>query len=184
MNQSDYLIPFVGIIYALSATDLLVSAHRLLIERQSVKFHVVPIIWALISFLMIINGWWGFFEINENIKLQNAGQLFLLSLLPLFMFLIASLSLPHKAHDEMNMWGYFDQHKIPFYLCHATYLFVIPLVLGSFVEEVNYGQVFRNISVAIVFIVLIWLRHWLWHFIAGTTYLLSLLQAIFKQAIS
>ncbi|MFT6270311.1 MAG: hypothetical protein ACJAVV_003145 [Alphaproteobacteria bacterium] len=41
MNQFEYLIQFVGIIYALSATDLLVSVHRLIIERKN-----LPFIWS------------------------------------------------------------------------------------------------------------------------------------------
>lgn len=184
MNQFEYLIPFVGIIYALSATDLLVSTHRIIIERQSIKFHFVPIIWAVVAFLLIINGWWGFLQVNDKIELQNAGQLFVLSLLPLIVFLVASLSLPHKIKEGLSMWEYFCEHKIPFYISHTAYLLIIPLVLGSFAEQVNYEQVVRNVIIALVFLGLIWLKHWIWHFAVGTVFLLGLLLSIFQQSTS
>lgn len=73
MTQFEYLIPFVGFIYAISATDLLISAHRIIIERKTIKMHAIPFIWAVVAFLMIINGWWGFLEINSKInsKMQD-----------------------------------------------------------------------------------------------------------------
>lgn len=183
MNQFEYLIPFVGIIYALSATDLLVSAHRLIIERNKVTLHLVPIIWAIVAFLLIINGWWGFFEINQKIVLENAGQLFLLSLLPLVLFLVASLSLPHNVKGHIDLWDYFCEHKIPFYLSHLLYLLLIPLILGNFADQLNLTQVVRNLVLAFVFLGLIWLKHWGWHLAVGTAFMLSLLSSIFKQSI-
>lgn len=182
MNQFEYLIPFVGIIYALAATDLLVSTHRLIIERKRFTAHAVPIIWAIVAFLMIINSWWGFLDINQKIVLENAGQLFLLSLLPLMLFLIASLSLPHKIKNHLNLWEYFCEHKAPFYLSHTIYLLLIPLVLMDFSDQLNVAQITRNIVMALVFLSLIWLKHWAWHFLVGSAFMLGLLMSIFKQS--
>lgn len=184
MNQFEYLIPFVGIIYALSATDLLVSTHRLIIERKQVRFHLVPIIWAIVAFLVIINAWWGFLQINEKIKLDNAGQLFLLSLLPLVVFLIASLSLPHKIEKNMDLWAYFDAHKVPFYLCHCVYMVLIPLILGNFADSLNFEQVTKNAVLAALFFALMWLRHWGWHLAMGSIFMLSLLASLFNQSMT
>jgi hypothetical protein len=183
MNQFEYLIPFVGIIYALSATDLLVSVHRLIIDRKTITFHVVPIIWAIEAFLLIINGWWGFLDINNKIVLENAGQLFLLSLLPLVLFLIASLSLPHKVKNGLSLWEYFNAHKVPFYLSHMAYFILIPIVLGSFADEQNVMQTLKLLGLASVFLCLIWLKHWGWHLAASSFFMLGLLGSIFSQSI-
>ncbi len=183
MNQFEYLIPFVGIIYALSATDLLVSSHRIIVSRHTIKVRFTPILWAVIGFLLIINGWWGFIQFNDKIELKNAGQLFFLSLLPVSVFLIASLSLPHHFDDDLDMWDYFNQNKFPFYLCHAVYLLLIPIVLGSFADELNYEQVIKNIIMACLFLSLIKLKHWAWHAITGALFLSALLLSLFNQSI-
>lgn len=182
MNQFEYLIPFVGIIYALSATDLLVSSHRIIVHCRAIRLHIVPILWAVIAFLLIINGWWGFILVNDQIKLENAGQLFCLSLLPVSVFLIASLSLPHSFEDKLDMWEYFNQNKLPFYCCHAGYLLLIPLVLGSFAEQINYEQVIKNIVMAVLFLSLIKLKHWAWHGVGALAFFVALLQSLFNQS--
>ena len=183
MDQFEYLIPFVGIIYALSATDLLVSVHRLIIERKRVTFHLVPIIWAIEAFLLIINGWWGFLDFNKNIVLESAGQLFLLSLLPLVLFLVASLSLPHKVDKPLSLWDYFNAHKIPFYLSHMAYFLLIPIVLGSFADEINVVQTLKLLGLALVIFCVMWLKHWGWHLAVSSFFMLALLGSIFSQSI-
>lgn len=183
MNQFDYLIPFVGIIYALSATDLLVSAHRLIIERRRITFHSVPIIWAVTAFLLIINAWWQFFEINKNIELKNAGQLFLLSLLPMIIFMISSFSLPHKIDDNFSMWDYYNDHKKPLFFSHILYILMIPAVLGLFVETINTLVILRSLGFSLIFVSLLWINHWVWHLLVGLTMMTSLLYSIFQQTI-
>ena len=183
MEQFEYLIPFVGIIYALSATDLLVSTHKIIVARRSISFHAVPFIWAIVAYLLMINGWWGFLQINNQIELKNAGQLVFLSVLPLSVFLIASLSLPHNFESDLNMWEYFSEHKTPLYICHAVYMLLIPLVLGSFAKQFNYEQVLKNLVIAVALLVLIRLRHWLWHFVAGAAFMSVLLQSLFEKSV-
>jgi hypothetical protein len=98
--------------------------------------------------------------INNKIVLENAGQLFLLSLLPLVLFLIASLSLPHKVNKELSLREYFNAHKVPFYLSHMAYFLLIPIVLGNFADEQNIVQTLKLLGLASVFFCLIWLKHW------------------------
>ena len=183
MTQFEYLIPFVGIIYALSATDLLVSTHRIIVERHHIKFHLVPFVWALVAFLLIVNAWWGFLQLNDKITLENAGQLFVLSLLALTVFLISSLSLPHQVNQNLCMWEYFCKQKTALYLCHTVYLVLIPVVLGSFADDINTAQVSRNVVLSIIFVGLIWVKHWGWHLTAGILFSMALLTSIFKQSI-
>lgn len=179
MSQFEYLVPFVGFIYALAATDLLISMHRLIIERKNITINAVPILWAIVAFLTIINGWWGFFNINNSIVLENAGQLFLLSLIPMLVFLISSLSLPHVVTPNMSLWDYFYEHKMPFYLCHALYLLLIPVVSFIFTTSVNTPQTVRFVILSSVLLSLIWLKNWRWHFFIGLFYMISLFHSLF-----
>ena len=181
MSQFEYLIPFVGIIYALAATDLLVSAHRIIIERERIAFHPVPIIWAMIAFLLVINAWWGFFEVNENIKLNNAGQLFLLSLLPMIIFLISALSLPHTINKEFSMWEYYERNRVPLFASHIIYLILIPVVMGVVSDVVNTQQTIRNLAFILVFASLMWIKHWVWHLLVGVVFMSVIIMSLFKQ---
>jgi hypothetical protein len=119
---------------------------------------LVPIIWGIEAFLLIISGWWGFLELNNSIVLENAGPLFLLSLLLLVLFLIASLSLPHKVNKPLRLWDYFNAHKILFYFCHMAYFLLIPIVLGSFADEVNIIQTLNLLGLTFVLFCLMWLK--------------------------
>ncbi len=184
MNQFEYLIPFVGIIYALAATDLLISTHRIIIERRRIKFHVVPIIWAFVAFLLVINAWTGFFEVNKNITLENAGELFILSLLPMIIFLISALSLPHTIKDDFCMWEYYEHHKAPLFASHIIYLVLIPAVMFFVADVANIQQALRNLAFIAVFAWLIWVKHWAWHLAVGLVFMSVIILSIFKQSIS
>jgi hypothetical protein len=183
MPQFEYLIPFVGIIYGLGATDLLVSIHRLIIERRTITFHILPISWAAVSFVLIINGWWGFFDINKSIKLEHAGHLFLLSTLPLSLFLTTAMSLPHKVDGYLNLLDYFNEHKKPFYLSLCIYLLLIPIVLNIISEVPQWQNIASHSIVCSLLIVLIWVKHWGWHLLFVILFFANTMSSIFKQSI-
>ncbi len=183
MEQFEYLIPFVGIIYGLSAADLLSSFHRLIIERDKVKLHIVPLSWSVVSFLLIINGWWGFFHINQSIMLKSAGDLLLLSLLPLTLFLTIALSLPHQINRQLNLWEYFNQHKKPFYGCLTLYLLLIPTVLFLMVDDATWQSFISPVVMSVILTALIWLKHWLWHFLASALFIVSLIHTLYQQSL-
>lgn len=182
MNQFEYIIPFVGIIYGLSATDILISSHRIIIEREKVKFHIVPFVWAVVAFLLIINGWWAFFEINTVIELENAGQLLVLTLLPLIAFLFCALSLPHKVEQGLDLWAYFYRHRVPFYLSMCAYLLLIPLIASSFLPN-GAENTPQLLIVSAILIISIWIKYWIWHLVIGALYAWSLTYTLFNQTI-
>lgn len=184
MDQFEYLIPFVGIIYGLSAADLLTSMHRIIIERHKIALHIVPISWAAVSFLLIINGWWGFFDINRVITLKSAGDLFLLSLLPIVLFLTIALSLPHKVDSRLNLWQYFKAHKRPFYGSLALYLMLIPTVLFTLSPEASLNEFISPLIMSAILIALMWLKHWAWHFTVSLLFILSLVSTLFRQSMA
>ncbi|WND04064.1 hypothetical protein QGN29_06710 [Temperatibacter marinus] len=183
MEQFELLIPFVGIIYALSATDLLVSAHRIIIERKHVKVDIVPILWAVIAFLFMINAWWQFFEVNANIELKNAGQLFILSLLPMTVFMISAFSLPHTIKSNLSMWDYYDCNKYPLFLSHIAYLVVIPLIMWTFTDMINLEVIIRNLAFIAVFVSLMLIKNWAWHFVIALVFMVIILYSTFQQTL-
>lgn len=58
MDIGGYWATFVSIILGLGVADLLMNFHRLLHERKRVRWDALPLTWAVIALLWIINYWW------------------------------------------------------------------------------------------------------------------------------
>ncbi|MGX5173210.1 hypothetical protein ACUR5C_04175 [Aliikangiella sp. IMCC44653] len=186
MQQFEYVIPFVGLIYGLCATELLTSLYRLLEQRKKVEFHVIPLLWALACFLMIINGWWGFFDINSKLKISKASQLLVLSLLPLLTFMFCATVLPRSLPNAgINMWHYFLSQRVIFFPFISLYLITIPLVMYSIdsSKEINYFNldqwIFALLVFALSFIKNIWI-----HSLIVIVMLASLISTLNNQTLS
>ncbi len=185
MTQSEYILPFVSIIYSLSAADLLVSLHRLLINRAAVNWHFLPLLWALVCFLMIINGWWGMFHITATVQIEHALDLLLLSLLPITTFFFSALALPHDVPREgLVMKRYFMDHVKPFYITLIAYLVIIPLVFSHLAAtEINLQNILANSVLCLCLLAMVFVKNIKAHTVLALLVLLSMLGTLSDQGI-
>lgn len=58
MDIGGYWATFVSIVLGLGVADLLMNFHRLLHERKRVDWDALPLVWAVIALLWIVNYWW------------------------------------------------------------------------------------------------------------------------------
>lgn len=186
MTQSEYILPFVSILYSLSAADLLTSLHRLLINRTIIKWHFLPLLWAAICFLMIINGWWGLFQLTTIIEINNASDLLLLSLLPITTFFFCALALPHTITGAgMDLKQYFMANVKPFYLTLIAYLASIPLVATCLTEtELNAQNIIANTTLSLCLLGVLFVKNTKAHSILAILVLASMLGTLSKQSLT
>lgn len=108
MNPSEHLAVLVSIIIGLAIADLLTSFHRLVRARDRVRFHWLPLTWAGLIFLQLVQIWWVyFFALQAELWRGYFAYVFFL-LVPVLLFLIASWVLPdHEAKEGVDLEAYY-----------------------------------------------------------------------------
>ncbi|NMH61423.1 hypothetical protein [Alteromonas ponticola] len=184
MEQFDYIIPFISIIYGIAIADLLSSVYRLVEERQRVRMHPIPFIWAAVCFTAIINGWWAFFQIMENFTVKSAGNLFILSFLPTLTFLFSSAVLPSRISSECDLWMFYRKNRVIFFGTFAAYLLSVPTILYLLFDQFNQLYVISQLVGCLLLILCILVeRQWL-HWLISLYFAYNIAAGLFNQTLN
>ncbi|MCW8109665.1 hypothetical protein OPS25_14235 [Alteromonas ponticola] len=184
MQQFDYIIPFISIIYGIAIADLLSSIYRLVEERQHVRMHPVPFVWAAVCFTAIINGWWAFFQIMENFKVTSAGNLFVLSLLPTLTFLFSSAVLPNRIGESCDLWQFYRKNRVIFFSTFAAYLLSVPIILYGLFDHFNQLYVISQlVGCLLLFLCITIEKPWL-HWIISLYFAYNIGAGLFNQTLT
>lgn len=101
MDIGGYWATFVSIILGLGVADLLMNFHRLLHERKRVNWDALPLVWAVIALLWIINYWWA---VAANLTRWSDTRFVIefatAAIPPIMLFLMAASLLPRAAPAE------------------------------------------------------------------------------------
>ena len=114
MGIAEHVTVFISIIVGLAVADMLMSFHKLLRVRHSVRWHWLPLAVALFMVLLIVTYWWLAFT-----WYQSADKLSVAAFMPtllqfVLLFLLAAASLPDDVPAEgvdLRAW-YFDNSKL------------------------------------------------------------------------
>jgi hypothetical protein len=94
VSQIEYLIALISIIVGLGLADLARSLRELVRPDRAVRWHWLPLTWAAIVFLIILQLWWASFETLQE-DLFGRVLVFLPYLLMfLILYLACSFALP------------------------------------------------------------------------------------------
>lgn len=76
-----------SIVLGLGLTELLSSLHHLFHPRTRVKWHWIPLVWAFLVFIAVVQLWWSMFEFGRASDLPNFFELVLIC---------GSVEVPHR----------------------------------------------------------------------------------------
>ena len=93
MTPFEHLAVLISIVLGLGLTQLLMSAHRLVQARERVTFYWLPVAWAAILFVSLIEWWWASFGLRTQTVWNFFYFLFIL-LSPVSLYLAAAFALP------------------------------------------------------------------------------------------
>lgn len=101
MDIGGYWATFVSIVVGLGLADLLMNCHRLLHERKRVDWDALPLVWAVVTLLWIINYWWAIAAnltgwAHTRVVLEFVAG----AVPPILLFLIAASLLPRAMPAE------------------------------------------------------------------------------------
>ncbi len=107
LNLFQYLGAFVTIVLALAVSDLMMSVHRLILARQRVKWHLLPIAAAVYVFLAVLSEFFSLW-VNANVHIVPFFYLLLLVTVSGFAALAAFTVLPdHVPEEGVDLLAYY-----------------------------------------------------------------------------
>jgi len=102
MSQLEYLVALISIIVGLGLADLVRSIRELVQPSRDVRWHWLPLLWAFMVFLVILQLWWSSFD---ALRAEPFGRaLIFLPYLSMFLvlYLVCSFALPDPGWESAS----------------------------------------------------------------------------------
>ena len=125
VEQAIYIRGLLSILVGLSLSTLVQSAHRLFRISERVKWSWLPLAWAIMSTLMIVQTWWAYFEIHQSPVWLNLFAF----LLPLSVFIVLSLICASALPDAKAVPDEGEVDMEALYFAQRRYFFGLWAVL-------------------------------------------------------
>jgi hypothetical protein len=104
MDIREHSITLVSVIVGLGLTELLANLNRLIRSRRDVRWYALPLLWAAVCLILVVNLWWGIYLGAIGIATpSNAGAFLLYLVVPVLLYLVCAAALP-----EVRDAGPFD----------------------------------------------------------------------------
>jgi len=102
MSQSEYLIVFVSILIGLGLSDLMSSLRDLVQPKRDVRWHGLPMIWAVIVLGYVLAVWWMLFRLLRLEMWYHPVAFLPVLMTVLTLYMLCAFTLP-DADPESNM---------------------------------------------------------------------------------
>lgn len=122
MTASEHLLVLLSLILGLGLEELLSNVKRLVGIRERVRFHWLPVAWAVIVFVLAVQWWWALFSQVRVAGPENFFYFLSQLLTGIVIYLIASSVFPDVGRESSAdlKAHYFDNRRWFFGLA-ATY---------------------------------------------------------------
>jgi hypothetical protein len=187
MDISGYWATLVSIIIGLGLADVLVNFHRLLTERDRVRWDALPLVWTVSVLLLLLNYWWALALNRDAARTANtAGEFGLAATIPILLFLVCASALPRRlpAEGMLDMRSEWERQRKLF----AT-LFLLYMASNWAVAILVYGgvgwdlqTVLRAVVTALV-ATLLFVRSRSWNWIVALVVLASAIARLAVQQV-
>ncbi|HNW43680.1 MAG TPA: hypothetical protein PKI19_04195 [Elusimicrobiales bacterium] len=129
MDTFSFVMVAYSMIIGLAITVLLSKFGQLIQNRRRIRFHWLPVYWALMLFLIqvqVLWSMWGF----RSLPQWHLFSFFLILLLTVFVYLPATVVLPDSYGDDTaaDLLGFFNGHRRAFFILFAFVPFVSFLI--------------------------------------------------------
>lgn len=115
-------LTLVSIVAGLGLTELLLNFYKLVEDRRHVVWDALPLAWALLILIAVVNYWWGTRAIMANVSGWTTGDFMLLMIPPIFLFLACAAALPRIVPDgPRNMEALYADQRTVFLIFFLAY---------------------------------------------------------------
>lgn len=107
MTIYEHLSVLISIVIGLGLTHLLGNVHELVQARERVRLHWMPITWAALVFVGLVQWWWSSFQFQDHQQWTFFWFLFVL-MRPVLSYLSAAFVLPRvEAGESYDLVEYY-----------------------------------------------------------------------------
>jgi hypothetical protein len=115
-------LTLVSIVVGLGLTELLLTFYRLVQARRRVAWDALPLAWALLILIAVVNFWWGIRAIMAGASGWTTGEFMLVMISPVFIFLACAAALPKlEAGERLDMKAAYADERTAFLLFFLAY---------------------------------------------------------------
>lgn len=115
-------LTLVTIVAGLGLTELLLTFYKLVHERRRVAWDALPLAWALLILIAVVNYWWGTRAIMANVGQWTTGDFMLSMIPPIFLFLACAAALPRIVPDgPKDMKAHYADQRTAFLIFFLAY---------------------------------------------------------------
>lgn len=115
-------LTLISIVVGLGLTELLLTFYHLVQARRRVTWDALPMAWALLILVAVVNFWWGIRAIMAGASGWTTGEFMLAMLSPIFIFLACAAALPKVAEGEaLDMKAAYAEGRTAFLLFFLAY---------------------------------------------------------------
>lgn len=144
MDTFSYITALISILIGITLTQLLTQFGVLMQYRKQIKIDILPTLWAIFMFLLLVLGWAKFMHFQAY-KDWSFLQYLLTVLTPVCYYLMATVILPDDIKGENSMRQHFLNNRIWFFSL-ATLTPLIDLIVLSTREPLDW----QSISTALI----------------------------------
>lgn len=112
MEVTNHLIFVVSLIVGLAIVELITTLGRLIRARERVRFHWIPLVWAGLIFMQLVQSWWVYYYVLKADVWREYFAYMSFLVQPILLYLISSWILPQrigKAKIDLKNY-YFKEH--------------------------------------------------------------------------
>src|SRR5688572_22047859 len=115
-------LTLISIVVGLGLTELLLTFYRLVQARRRVTWDPLPLAWALLILVAVVNFWWGIRAIMAGASGWTTGEFMLAMLSPIFIFLACAAALPKvEGRDPLDMKSAYADGRTAFLIFFLAY---------------------------------------------------------------
>ncbi len=101
MELSVHAIALISVVVGLGLAELLGRLNALIQARHRVRWHPLPLAWALIALVLVNNYWWGLYLGNVSaVRATDAASFLPGLLMPILLYLLCAAALPRPADAD------------------------------------------------------------------------------------
>lgn len=183
MSLQEFSVALVAVIVGLGLTELLGNLNRLIRARLRVSWHPLPLIWAALALMMVVNYWWGTYLGLTNVQAPaNAGAYLFALATPIILYLICAAALPgHVPESGLDLGESYFSGSRYFFLLLTAYFISIPL-FGAYAAPEPVVIVMRAVAFVLAISLMLTRTAW-YHWIATLAFLAILLLRMFGMTV-
>jgi hypothetical protein len=115
-------LTLISIVVGLGLTELLLTFYRLVQARRRVTWDALPLAWALLILIAVVNFWWGIRAIMAGASGWTTGEFMLVMISPVFIFLACAAALPKvEAAKQLDMTAAYAGERTAFLIFFFAY---------------------------------------------------------------